>query len=72
MAARTLPPPPAAPPPPGLPPPPQAQGEISERVFQLTRQMIYFNDADYTAWQLRWECCQALGSDLAVEDALAR
>ncbi|GLC46141.1 hypothetical protein PLESTB_001194500 [Pleodorina starrii] len=37
-------------------------GELSERVLALTADMIRFNQADYTAWRIRWLCVQKLGS----------
>ncbi|GFR52576.1 hypothetical protein Agub_g15169 [Astrephomene gubernaculifera] len=35
--------------------------ERSERVLRLTTDLIRFNQADYTAWRVRWECVEALG-----------
>jgi hypothetical protein len=46
------------------------QGEKSARALDLTRHLIAFNSADYTAWEWRWECVVALGGDLAEESAL--
>jgi hypothetical protein len=43
------------------------QGEKSERVLQLTADVIAANQAHYTAWQCRWEVLQELGTDLAAE-----
>ncbi|GIL49286.1 hypothetical protein Vafri_5417 [Volvox africanus] len=45
-------------------------GELSERVLALTADMIRFNQADYTAWRVRWLCVQKLGSK-ALEEELA-
>ncbi|KXZ48757.1 hypothetical protein GPECTOR_25g341 [Gonium pectorale] len=36
-------------------------GELSARVLALTTDMIRFNQADYTAWRIRWLCVQQLG-----------
>jgi hypothetical protein len=46
------------------------QEEKSARALELTRHLISFNGADYTAWEWRWECVTALGTDLAEEQAL--
>lgn len=43
------------------------QGEKSERVLQLTADMINRNSADYTAWQHRWDTLTALQTDLQQE-----
>lgn len=43
------------------------QGEKSERVLQLTADMIHRNSADYTAWQHRWDTLTALQTDLQQE-----
>jgi protein farnesyltransferase/geranylgeranyltransferase type-1 subunit alpha len=43
------------------------QGEKSERVLELTADMINSNSADYTAWQYRWDTLIALKSDLQRE-----
>jgi protein farnesyltransferase/geranylgeranyltransferase type-1 subunit alpha len=43
------------------------QGEKSERVLELTADMINSNSADYTAWQYRWDTLLALKSDLQRE-----
>ena len=40
-----------------------ATGEKSERVLKLSEDMISLNQADYTAWQLRWV---ALGGSSAI------
>lgn len=48
----------------------RAQGEKSARALELTRHLISFNGADYTAWQWRWQCVQALGGDVDEEMAL--
>jgi protein farnesyltransferase/geranylgeranyltransferase type-1 subunit alpha len=45
------------------------QGERSARVLALTEDMIGFNKADYTAWQVRWECLCAMQRDLKEEYA---
>ncbi|KAJ9524614.1 hypothetical protein QJQ45_024213 [Haematococcus lacustris] len=45
----------------------RAKGERSQRVLELTADIIRHNQADYSAWQLRWECLLALGSDLLEE-----
>jgi hypothetical protein len=42
-------------------------GEKSVRVLQLAANMIHLNMADYTAWQLRWSCVEALDSSLEDE-----
>ncbi|KAG1679478.1 hypothetical protein FOA52_011077 [Chlamydomonas sp. UWO 241] len=47
-----------------------ASGEKSARVLELTAEMIEYNQADYTAWQLRWLCVEALGADLESEEAM--
>ncbi|KAI8465579.1 MAG: hypothetical protein J3K34DRAFT_525239 [Monoraphidium minutum] len=47
-----------------------AKGEKSTRAHDLARHLIGFNGADYTAWQWRWRCAQALGTDLEEEAAL--
>jgi len=46
------------------------QGEKSARALDLTRHLISFNSADYTAWQWRWRCVRELGNDLAEERQL--
>lgn len=43
------------------------QGEKSERVLQLTSDVINTNSADYTAWQHRWDTLCALNTDLQQE-----
>jgi hypothetical protein len=43
------------------------QGEKSERVLQLTADMINRNSADYTAWQHRWDTLTALKADMQQE-----
>jgi len=43
------------------------QGEHSERVLQLTADLIASNSADYTAWQYRWETLMKLQADLTQE-----
>jgi len=43
------------------------QGERSARALALTEDMIGLNQADYTAWQWRWECLCAVGQDLNEE-----
>lgn len=45
------------------------QGEKSERVLQLTADVIDTNSADYTAWQHRWDTLVALQADLQQECA---
>ena len=35
--------------------------------MSLAADMIRLNQADYTAWQLRWLCVEALNSDLREE-----
>ncbi|KIZ02829.1 proteinfarnesyltransferase/geranylgeranyltransferase type-1 subunit alpha, partial [Monoraphidium neglectum] len=47
-----------------------AKGEKTARALDLTRQLISFNGADYTAWQWRWQCVEALGADVEEEMAL--
>lgn len=47
-----------------------SSGELSERVLHLTSDVIGFNQADYTAWQLRWQCVEALNSSLTEEQNL--
>ncbi|KAG2444439.1 hypothetical protein HXX76_001192 [Chlamydomonas incerta] len=37
-------------------------GELSPRVLGLTGDMIRLNQADYTAWRVRWLCVQRLGA----------
>lgn len=46
-----------------------ARNERSARMLRMTELMIMRNQADYTAWQVRWECILALGeeADLAYE-----
>lgn len=44
-----------------------AKGEKSERVLQLTADMINRNSADYTAWQHRWDTLSALKADMQQE-----
>ena len=48
-----------------------ASGERSERVLELTGDMIKYNQADYTAWQVRWQCVVALSSTAVEEGELA-
>lgn len=43
------------------------QGERSVRALALTARVISFNHADYTAWEWRWQCLLALGSNLTQE-----
>ncbi|EFJ42298.1 hypothetical protein VOLCADRAFT_107343 [Volvox carteri f. nagariensis] len=43
-------------------------GELSERVLALTADMIRFNQADYTAWRVRWLCVQKLGTKALEAD----
>lgn len=43
------------------------QGEKSERLLQLTADMINSNSADYTAWQHRWDTLTALQANLQNE-----
>jgi hypothetical protein len=43
------------------------QGEKSDRVLQLTADVIAANQAHYSAWQYRWEVLQELGVDLTAE-----
>ncbi|KAG2447179.1 hypothetical protein HYH02_007922 [Chlamydomonas schloesseri] len=38
-------------------------GELSPRVLALTGDMIRLNQADYTAWRVRWLCVQRLGPE---------
>ena len=47
-----------------------ASGETSERAMGLAAHMIRLNQADYTAWQHRWLCVEALDSDLEAEYSL--
>ncbi|GAX74302.1 hypothetical protein CEUSTIGMA_g1751.t1 [Chlamydomonas eustigma] len=42
-------------------------GEKSTRVLELASDMIRLNMADYTAWQLRWLCVEALDNKLEEE-----
>ncbi|KAF7763572.1 hypothetical protein Agabi119p4_8109 [Agaricus bisporus var. burnettii] len=42
-------------------------GERSERVLQLTEELIRLNPAHYTAWQYRYETLLALSSSLQTE-----
>lgn len=44
-----------------------AKGEKSERLLQLTADMINSNSADYTAWQHRWDTLTALQANLQNE-----
>eukprot|EP00882_Tetradesmus_deserticola_P016427 GHRQ01017545.1.p2 GENE.GHRQ01017545.1~~GHRQ01017545.1.p2 ORF type:complete len:102 (+),score=42.15 GHRQ01017545.1:83-388(+) len=44
-----------------------AKGEKSERVLQLTADVIAANQAHYSAWQYRWEVLQELATDLTAE-----
>ena len=41
--------------------------EYSKRALSLTSQVIDLNPANYTAWQYRRRCLEALGSDLREE-----
>mmetsp|Transcript_8742 Transcript_8742/g.18637 ORF Transcript_8742/g.18637 Transcript_8742/m.18637 type:complete len:399 (+) Transcript_8742:366-1562(+) len=41
-----------------------ASGEKSERALHLTEIMIGYNQADYTAWQYRWMCLEALNTNV--------
>ncbi|KAG2493695.1 hypothetical protein HYH03_008209 [Edaphochlamys debaryana] len=43
-------------------------GELSPRVLALTADMIRFNQADYTAWRVRWRCVQALGPEALASE----
>ena len=43
------------------------QGEKSQRVLELTADMIDSNSADYTAWQHRWDTLIAQQADLQQE-----
>ena len=49
-----------------------AAGETSARALQLTEEVISTNPAHYTAWEWRWRCLAAAGSDLVTEDAFLR
>ena len=42
-------------------------GELSERVLELTEDLLAENAANYTVWQYRRECLRALQSDLHKE-----
>lgn len=42
-------------------------GELSERVLELTEDLLAENAANYTVWQYRRECLRALQSDLHRE-----
>uniref|UniRef100_A0A7S0R5Z1 Protein farnesyltransferase/geranylgeranyltransferase type-1 subunit alpha n=1 Tax=Chlamydomonas leiostraca TaxID=1034604 RepID=A0A7S0R5Z1_9CHLO len=44
-----------------------AKGEKSERALALTADMIHRNQADYTAWEYRWQCLNELGKDMSCE-----
>lgn len=48
-----------------------AAQEKSSRALKLTEHMILLNQADYTAWQYRWLCLEALGSDMQQEYVFA-
>eukprot|EP00127_Corallochytrium_limacisporum_P005175 Clim_evm15s200 gene=Clim_evmTU15s200 len=41
--------------------------ECSQRVFDLTTELIDFNPANYTAWQVRRDCLQAVQPNLTAE-----
>ena len=49
-----------------------AAGETSARALQLTEEVILANPAHYTAWEWRWRCLAAAGSDLDVEEPFLR
>lgn len=49
-----------------------AKNERSNRMLKLTAEMIRYNQADYTAWQIRWQCVEALNADLQQEFAFTR
>jgi hypothetical protein len=38
-------------------------------VLNLTADLIGFNSADYTAWEVRWQCLQQPGVDMQQEYA---
>jgi len=42
-------------------------GERTERVLWLSQRVIELNPSHYTAWQVRRECLDSLGSDLSLE-----
>lgn len=42
-------------------------GELSDRVLDLTKQILSVNPANYTVWQYRRSCLLALGKDLREE-----
>jgi len=44
-----------------------ARNEFSERVLQLTKDILEKNAGNYTVWQYRRECLVALGVDLNTE-----
>mmetsp|Transcript_24497 Transcript_24497/g.56442 ORF Transcript_24497/g.56442 Transcript_24497/m.56442 type:complete len:335 (+) Transcript_24497:63-1067(+) len=45
----------------------QQSGEFSQRVMELTADVIEHNSANYTAWYYRRRCLKELGLDLAAE-----
>mmetsp|Transcript_7424 Transcript_7424/g.13234 ORF Transcript_7424/g.13234 Transcript_7424/m.13234 type:complete len:334 (-) Transcript_7424:25-1026(-) len=45
----------------------QQRGEFSQRVMELTADVIEHNSANYTAWYYRRRCLKELGLDLAAE-----
>lgn len=50
----------------------KSAGEKSARALDLTRAVISYNSADYTAWEWRWRCVVALGTDLEEERQLTQ
>ena len=48
------------------------QGEKTQRVLELTADVIAANSANYTAWQYRWQVLQELGADLTQEYEFTR
>lgn len=48
-----------------------ACNERGARMLQMTEIMIKHNQADYTAWQVRWECVSALGEAAGLDYELA-
>lgn len=45
----------------------QRKGEISERVLELTTELLSINPANYTVWKYRRDCLKNLRSDLREE-----